>query len=266
MTETSPKLANQCKLCRLLHLNPDLWTEIHDKILKQGESQASVCRWANSKIETINAAFTDEKAKLPELSVQNFSRHFKYHNNMELHKDLKRQRFLLNNRNENQQGFSDEEVDYVKMYTEEYASNALSEYEVMCTMVNTLERKLWEYDAQYKKKDLNSPNRRININEIEGYQKQIESLFKLKLELAKFRNTSLVTGQAVRSAVENTVSQFVETMMIATEESLAILRTELIGSSVPEEVTKLVRNRIADEMKSSVPNIIEKILKDYNIR
>jgi hypothetical protein len=89
---------------------------------------------------------------------------------------------------------------------------------------------------------------------------------KLKIDLTKIRNSSSIAGTAVKSAVEYAVGSFVEVMMSVTEESLSMLQEELPGSSLPLESMKLVRTKIGDAMKASVPSIVEKVQKDFNIK
>ena len=74
----SPKLAAQCKLCKLLQTHPELWTEVHEQVLVQGMSKSQVVRWLNSRIEILNVDLEDEE-KLPTFSDQNFSKHFSQH-------------------------------------------------------------------------------------------------------------------------------------------------------------------------------------------
>ena len=261
------KLGNQCKVCSLLHTHPDLWTEAHDKVLKENFSQTSVCKWLNTRINVINSKIEKEEDKLRQFTIQNLNRHFSKHNDFELQQTLQRQRILSHNsRLSTQQGFSDDEVEHVREYGEELVSSQFQEYASLVKMVSTLESKLWKYDEQLGKKDEKNPNRSVDLDEISGYQKQIESLMKLKMDLSKYRNSSAVTGAAIESSVQHTVSSFVEVMMEITEEAQGILQAELPGSSLPHEISKLIRNKIADTMKAVVPLIVDRVLKDFKIK
>lgn len=262
-----PKMATQCKLCKLVHTHPELWTEIHSKVLKEGYSRASVCTWVNSKLELLNANAKSEDHKLTKFTEQNFSRHFNKHNTFELQQALHRNSVLYQNRRlEAQEGFSDEEVAVAQNFADDFAGYELNEYSSLVRMVATLEQRLWAYDKFIKKKDEDRPHRGVDLDEIGGYQKQIESLMKLKIDLSKLRNSSVIAGAAIETAVETTVASFLEIMMEVTEEAQTILQTELPGSSIPLEVSKLIRNRMADHMKSIVPGLVEQVSKDYKIR
>ena len=262
-----PKMSSQCKLCKLVHSHPELWTEIHSKVLKEGHSRSSVCNWINSRLEVINANTELEEDKLTKFSEQNFSRHFNKHNTFELQQALHRNQILYkNSRLDAQEGFTDQEVEVAQQFADDFAGFELNEYSSLVKMVSTLEHRLWAYDKFIKQKDKDNPSRNVSLDEISGYQKQIEALMKLKIDLSKLRNSSVIAGAAIETSVEYTVSSFLETMMSATEEAQTILQTELPGSSVPLEVSKLIRNKIADQMKSLVPSIIEKVSKDYKIR
>lgn len=259
------KMANQCKVCKLVHFYPQFWIEIHDKVLKENNTRTSVRAWANAKIDLLNAQNEDPQKELPHFTDQNFAKHFTKHINFELQQALIRQRILVqNSRLNSTAGFSENEKAIVEEYGEDLLRSELDEYKAIAKMIGTLEKRLWAYDKRIQ--DRTDKGRVIDIDEIGAYQKQVESLVKLKLELSKLRNSSVVAGMAVEAAVELAVSYFVEAMMQVTEEAQTILSTEMQSSTVPMEVTKLIRGQLADSMKSAVPLVVEQISKDYKIK
>lgn len=260
-----PKLSYQCKICKLVHTHPKLWIEVHDKVLKDDYSMTAVCNWLNAKVEVLNAGIEKEEDKLPEFSLNNFSKHFRKHNNFELQQALHRQRILTHHsRLDEGTGFSEDEKEIAQQYGEDLATHDLNEYIAISRMIATLEKRLWDYDQSLREDTENGM--KPNLLSIQTYQKQVDSLVKLKLELAKLRNSSVVAGAAVQFAVEYAVSTFVESMMAVTEEAQTILSTEMQSSTVPFEVVKMIRERIADNMKGAVPTIVDRVAKDFKIR
>ena len=261
-----PKLAIQCKICKLLKTHKDLWYEIHTKVLKEDYSQVAMCRWLNQQVDSLNSKIENEEDKLPQFSTQNFSHHFKRHITSSMRQELYRQQIMRkDSRLDNQIGFITDEVEFVKEFEEDLVRSQLNDYQSLTQMVHTLENKLYEYDEQFRKKHQEN-KRRVTLPEIEGYQKQVEALMRLKNELAKLRNSSAVAGVAVENAIEMSVSAFVETMMLITEEAQSMLVTEFPGSGLPDEVIKMIRTKIAEDMKAKVPVIVEKIKGDYKIK
>lgn len=263
-----PKLAHQCKLCKLLHTHPDFWTEIHSKVLKEGYSKSSVRKWANEKIEILNANMKEDEERLVKFSDNNFQRHFSKHNDYEMQQTLHRQKILADNsRLRQQQGFSDSEVALVEEFNSTIEDNDIADYVSLSNMIADLEKRFKDYNKYLKERDeQGKQKKKLSIGEIQTYQKSIESFMRLKLDLAKLRNSSAVAGSAIESAVEYTVSCFVEIMMEVTEEAQSILASEIPGSSVPSEVSNLIRGKIADSMKGQVPDIIQRVSQDFNIK
>ena len=259
-----PRMANQCKVCRLVHTHPAFWIDIHDKVLKDNNTRASVVKWANAKIEIMNANEGDSDRHLPLFTEQNFAKHFNKHNTFELQQAIHRQRILVQgSRLVKGEGFSENEKAMVSEYGEDFANHQLDEYLSIAKMVKTLEDRLWAMDEALRKKEQKG---KIGLSDISTYQKRVESLIKMKLELSKLRNSSVVAGAAVQAAVEFSVATFVESMMLVTEEAKSILTSELPSSNIPGEVTKLIRNQLADKMKASIPSIVEKVEKDFKIK
>jgi len=262
------KWSHQCKICKLANSDKDqdLWIEVHDRILKDGYKKASVCRWLNSQIEVRNVD-RDEDEKLSPFSEQNFSLHFKKHIDNYAHQKylLKQKALSHDSKNDQALGLPDEGVTFVQEYLDNLDQD-FTDYGALTKMIAGLEEKLWRYDEYIQERDQKNPNRPPNITEIENFRKQVESLMDLKTKLSTLRKSSSVAGNAVKTAVQYSVGSFMEIMMEATQESLDVLTTELPGSSLPVEAIKLIRNKVAEAMKSLVPGVVSQVYKDYKIR
>jgi len=269
MTITNIKLSNKCKVCKLLHTDPDLWEEIHNKVLRDSFPKKAVMNWLNSQVELRNLDRTEED-QLPLFSEQNFQAHFKKHGDtFVIQKVINQQKALSNGSRLSQGfGFNSAEKGFAKKYADNFANEKddLNDYLKLSKMITSLENQLWKYDTYLKDKDEQNQNRRPNLTEIESYQQQVNALMDLKTKLSKLKNSSTVAGLAVQAAIETSIKKFIELMMEASEESLVVLMDENPESSVPMEAIKFLRLKISENMKSSIPDILEKIKFEYNIK
>ena len=70
----------QCKICNLIKQDKSLWLDIHKKVLEEGISNSIVCKWLNTKVETLNISRKQkEKSLIPIFNGANFTSHFKKH-------------------------------------------------------------------------------------------------------------------------------------------------------------------------------------------
>ena len=258
--------AAQCKLCKLIKTDKDLWIQVHDRILKDKYPRSQACRWLNSQIDIRNVG-RDEKDKLKPFTEQNFSLHFKKHSEDYLNQtyQLTQQALSTGSRINQAVGLTDTEAAEVEQYVEGL-NEGLTEYGSLSRMISSLEKKLLRYDTFLLKKDERNPERAPNIIEIENYRKQVTALMDLKTKLATLRNSSTVAGSAVESSVEYATASFMNIMMDASEEAQNILITEMPGSSVPIEAIKLIRTQIAEKIKGTIPSVIAKVQKDFRIK
>jgi hypothetical protein len=268
MTKPKKKIkwAAQCKLCKLLKTDKDLWREIHNRVIKEEYPKAQVCRWLNSQCDIRNLD-REEKDRIGPFTEQNFSHHFKKHSQDYLNQTymLTKQALSKGSRINKGVGLDEDEMSEVEQYVEDL-NEGLTEYGSLSRMITSLERKLLSYDNYLLKKDQKNPDRAPNLVEIDNYRKQVASLMDLKIKLAALRNSATVAGSAVESSVEYSTASFLNIMMEVSEEAQNILITEMPGSSVPIEAIKLVRTQIAEKIKAIIPSIIAKIQQDFRIK
>ena len=259
------KLKSNCKLCKLLRSNAKLWYEIHDLILEQNVSYHKVCDYVNGKLDIINMEMAEEN-KLTPLNPVNFSKHFRNHisESDKVSFALKKGVEKTEISSKTDIGFSNITQNQADSYLKGKFEESVNDYQKIVTMIDSLEAFLWEYESDLKgRKDA---GRNISRVEIKEYRENVQALMDMKTELSKFRNTSEVAGMAIRSAIELAITAFLDRLISATEETRGILETEMPGSSLPQQVVDLVRQRIGTAMKTSIPEIYEKIVKAYSIR
>jgi hypothetical protein len=265
MSTSTAKFAQPtCKICILLKKDADLYQQIHHAMIVDRTSPTMIARWANQKLEILNASLPENERIAP-LNLQNFGTHFKSHVS-----EPQRVKMLLE-----EKLFADAELRYSGMSKEDSkaidnymltAREELTDYTKLTRMVGTLEDRLWTYDEYLNNKDLNNENMKPNLTEIANYRTQVESLLSLKVQLSKLRNSSAVSGMAVRASVELCIQAFLDKLLLAAEDAKQTILAEMPGSSLPDDVFGGLRNQIGESMKSVIPEIIERVCKDYNIK
>ena len=262
-------LHKNCKLCSLLNDYPELWKETHKKVLEDGLPRAKVCRWLNSKLEIINIDLADVD-KIVDFSGENFSRHFHNHiPNYEQTKIILRDKALGRTRDSDITDFPVASVAVFEEFVETYAEEQ-SDYSSITKMISTLEDHMVAYNTYLVEKSAVTRaqvgKRPIHLSELSEFKSLVESLTDLKLKVAKIRNSSAVSGAAVRRAMKLSVELFLNHMVLATDEAEQSLKEVLPDSTLPTEVIDKARHRMANNIKTSLPGVIEKIYSEYGIK
>ena len=260
------KLNKQCKICGLVEVNAQLWTDIHKKVLEDGMARAAVCRWANTQLDLINLDLPPEE-KLKSFNGENFARHF--HNHIPEYEKMKRvlRDKALGKERDLGAGFSDQSIAVVETFIEDHLEE-YTDYTSITKMIETLEVHLVAYNNYLmdKSKIVKKGNRPLPLSELSEYKGLVESLADLKLKLAKIRNSSVVSGSAVRRTVTLCTESFINQLVMATEEAQRTLQDSFPESNLPSEVVEKARHRIANSIKGSLPELMDKVFKEFNIK
>jgi len=262
-------LHKNCKLCALIEIDAGLWQETHDKILVDNIARSKVCRWLNSKIDLMNIDLPDGE-KLASYNDENFARHF--HNHIPTHLAVKRilaDKALGKERDNETGGFSPVSKALFDNYVEESIEEQ-SDFSSITKMIATLETHMVAYNTYLVEKTALNKNqigkRPIPLSELNEFRSMVEALTDLKLKVAKIRNSSAISGAAVRRAVSISVELFINHLVMALSEAELSLKEGLPGSTLPTEVIEKARNQIATNIKTTLPEILEKIFTEYGIK
>jgi len=258
-----------CKLCKLINIDPKLWQETHRKVLDEGLPRAKVCRWLNSKLEMLNIDLPDDQ-KLSEMSNQNFSRHFSSHiPTYQQTKVTLRDKALGRERESDITDFKPEAVVVYEAFVDEYLEEQ-SDHSSIVKMVKTLETHMVAYNTYLLEKSAMAKSqigkRPVALSELNEFKSLVESLTDLKLKVAKIRNSTAVSGAAVRRAVHISVELFIDHLVLATAEAEQSFKEVMPDSNLPKEVISKARDKIANNVKASLPEIMEKIFSEYGIK
>ena len=258
-----------CKICNLIKEYPQLWKDIHKMVLEDGLARAKVCRWLNSKVEIINVDRTSDE-KLAPFSGENFRRHFKLHiPTYERVKAELRDKALGKERESDTTDFPATSMAVYDTFVEECAHEQ-SDYSSITKMIANLEMHMNLYNTYLTEKSAMQKGqlgkRPIALSELNEFKSLVESLTDLKLKVAKIRNSTAVSGAAVRRAVSISVELFLNHLVTSLAEAEQSLIEVIPDSSLPHEVIDKAMNRIATSVKTSLPEILEKIFTEYGIK
>lgn len=260
---TEAKLNYKCKLCNLIKQDQELWVEVHNKILKDKLSRTVVVKWLNSRIDILNKS-RDKKDKIHSFNNANFSNHFNKHISEVDSMMMKLRDTLTSTTDRGSVSFSEEHKTVANAVLPD-KNKFIEEFTILSEMISFIEDSLNNYNKLMK--DKYKPEIKPNIIELQKIQGMVNNLVVMKQNLVKLRNSNKITELAIRAAVELTVGSFIEHMLSATEEASNMLFQLLPkDSEIPTQMVSIIRSRIGDNMKFSIPVIINQVLKDYNIK
>jgi len=260
------KLIPKCKLCKLFKRDKTLWIELHEKVLKHGITQTATIEWINSQVHIINARREDSSNHLDIFKRANFCNHFRNHfsvmdqvdaflndkdtySNPILHPVLRREQLAL--------GPVGEEV---------------RDFKRTVVMVKAAEDRLLKYEERLHAKELQESEKKledaehISLKEIQLFQKLIKELMNMKKELAVVQNKEAVAGKAVREALEELSRIMLDSLQGALIQQKTELSRVLPGSTIPDDMSKLVKTQIGEALKDEIPFVLISIYKRYTIK
>lgn len=277
-----------CKVCRLFLAKPELWVEVHNRVLREKQTKASVMRWLNEEClaELNKDKLPADKEYFKPFSEQNLRSHFTGSKPAwsiregTLKKTGHAQDYYLVKRLAAKKGkFVDEVEQLSEVYkdnlmndndwkdTDDFVvglSKELMDYQNLSKMIDSLDKVLTTYNEKLQDKIANNAN--ISLTEVEQFQKQVSALFTLQVELTELRNKAPIAGEATKMGIEMTVSAFLSSLMVVVEDAKNNLMAELPNSGMPVEVSNMIMAHMRDAMKKAIPEIIKRVMHEYKIR
>jgi len=272
-SRSNGRWVRECKVCKLYVDHPELWIEIHNRVIKKKQSRRSVIAWANNRVPEFNKDLEpDSPRRIVPFTESNFQAHFvgKTEGTTGHAQDF----YVVKRQMSDGEGnvFSSDvdlalsQDDFLssQKYMAELNSE-LMDYQNLSNMVDSLEYVLSKYNRGLK--DRIQDDKKINLVEIDTFQKQVTALFKLTQDLTDLRNKSTIAGEAVKLSIEMTIAVFLETLMLIMNDTQAMLVDELgIGSHLPKEITDMVLTRQRDTIKAQVEGILKKVMTEFKIK
>lgn len=258
----------QCKLCNLIKQDEELWKEVHHKVIKEKISMTVVVKWLNSKVDIYNKIAGSNGIKIQKFNNANFSKHFGSHVPVidKMMMDIRNS--VTTSVERGSTSFSDEQksaADEVSGMNRNKLNSEMDEYRSISEMVSSIESRIKEYNESVEA-DRGKNGYKPNLRELEKIQRMVSELVSMKHNLIKLKSQSKISDMAIRTAVEMSVSSFLSNIIGITEEVNNILVQVLPKSSVPSEVVNLIRSKVGENMKFAIPEIIDKVIREYNTK
>lgn len=269
-SSTQGKFVGTCKLCKLLKSHPEIWMEIHDRVLKNNESMRSVRIWLNEQIRFLNIDIKNDEDKLTEFHDQNFVNHFTGKNGKGGHcvdrvsATIKLRNSVLDKKNiYGDEHFSAEEYAIADAFFLEMTAEQ-EEYTKLSDHIYSLEGFLSITEKNLKEKM--ERNGKLSLQELDAYQKQILGVMSLRKDLISMRNTAPLTGKAIKETSTMLTTLFLEQLIAVSDDLHQMLTQEFPSSRVPDEAVNMLKDRMASLMKSGISDIIKKVSTTYKIK
>jgi len=251
---TKQKLQNKCKLCNLIHVDRELWTDVHTRILQDGAKRTHVCTWLNKRIDVLNANLKEGQSQVIKFNVSNFTTHFKKHVPSE--KQMKAElRVAVQDAPRANDGFNPDE--------QALASGVMGDAQ------DALTESYKDYPATIAKLEAVLLQDTVTRNEVVAAERRLRvltTLIGIKRSLAEVQRTEQVGGSAVRHALVRVGEEVVGSMTKLAVELRDTLRQQLPGSSLPTEIESLITSRVVEVIKGAYPDILADVYKLYGIK
>lgn len=257
-------LQPRCKICILMRLDPDLWKELHRKVIIERISRARALTWLNQRAEILNITREENNWELlPTFSTNGIVKHFKMHIT-----DFTQVEAYIAAQNM----FSPEaRANPAKMALQASAASEMDDYLRLESLISASVVQLESYE-----KTLSAAARKnqgdgkvppiVNLEEVKIFQKLIREQMAMKKELAVLQAKQAVAGTALRDALERVV----EVVMNAIQDSMVELRSNLhqqyANPEWGEKLARMVAYKIGEPLKASIPSILDEVYKKYKIR
>lgn len=258
-----PKLQTQCKICRLIQVNRDLWTELHTKILKDAMKKSHVCKWLNSRVEVLNANLKPGQAETKMFNVANFSVHFKKH--VPSIKLMKAElRAAIKEAPKANDGFTSEDQEVAEEVMDAEAAALAESYkgypDMLAKMERVIMRDLLTVDG------ITDSGGKLRVGTAERNMRLLQNLIGVKKGLAEVQRTEQVGGSAVRHALVRIGEEVVGAATKMATELRDTLKQQMPGSSLPVEIESMITSRIIETIKGVYPEILAEVYRDYGIK
>lgn len=258
-----PKLQNKCKLCGLIHIDRDLWTEVHDRIINEGAKRIHVCKWLNKRIELLNANLKEGQPESKLFNVSNFTVHFKKHVSNE--KQMKAElRAALKDAPRANDGFTVDEYGVAEVVIKAEQAALAESYKVYPETVSKIETVILQDLASMD--GIIDAHGKLRPSAADSRLRLLQNLIGVKRSLADVQRTEQIGGSAVRHALVRISEEVVSVVNKMAVELKETLKQQLPESSLPDDVEKMIVSRVVKTIKGVYSDILAEVYKLYGIK
>lgn len=253
-----PRFQYKCKICELLKTHQELWVQVHDRIILQGDKKSHVVEWLNQRMEVIAAG---KKEKPIKFNITNFTTHFTKHipdvdkMKIELHAALAE--------NDSNLAFTEEERAIAEAAGTGLDENAEA-FREYPGIIGNLEAAILN-DLQNVGNILDS-NSKLKVAEADRRLRLFTTLITGKQKVFEIQKLESVGGTAVKDAMMNVCHTVIDATQKTATEIREILLQQMPDSTFPSEVHKMIVDRTLETLKTNFAEIYGTILKKYGLK
>jgi len=240
----------RCKLCKFSEVDLPLWVEVHEKVLHEGLSNASVMSWLNGRIDVLNAHKEDEPP-ITKFNEANFSKHFSNHIS-ERDMMLQHVRKLMKQRNERDLNKLPPVVQAAADGTLQDGGPVMSSYAAMLEDIAFLRELLDEFKKAQRKKT--TPISPVDLTKIQSTMATISSMTS---SMTKF----IVTGGLARTAVQYALDAQGRAWLAAVDKGL-----ESVSHKLTQEDQDLFKRSVSDDIKMALRGVHEDLTRKFSFK
>lgn len=258
-----PALQHNCKLCILLKVDAETWQEAHRRVFVDGMPKGVVLDWLNGRIEVMNLKRPKDDQLTPihrSTAANHFTSHVLNIEEANAARSAAQEGFLVGGMRPSARFLRD-------VLEQSVEASDVDDHLRMQDLVIAVERRLKEFDDQLRTKENSGGKKQaLDLKDIATFQKLVGNLMTLKREVSKAQASSKIAGVAVREAVEMLVDSTLSKVDAVTGEIREILEQALPGTSLPTQITGLVRTQIGDSLRIAVPEVVTAVERRYRIK
>ena len=261
-----------CKLCNLIDREPDLWWEVHRRVLADASPYGNVMTWLNAQIEARNQRLKPEH-RIVRFNRMNFHNHFvkfKHVTTIEGAREICSDGFAMHAKGKKgRRQVPDLRLPPVMNSEDELAifMTGATDFQRMKALIAASEARLHAFNNQMTRREIAEGDEYVVVlQDVALFQKLVTELLKLQKEALKVEVSSKVAGAALKDAVGLLVESTMDKVESIAVEIHGILMREMPGSRLPDQVSTLLRSGIGSTMKEAIPQVLETIQQRYGIR
>lgn len=255
-------LQSRCKICSLIQRDKKAYIRIHRQVLGEGLTKKQVRLWLNDHVDVLNADLKEGEEPLAYFNATNFSKHFKSHVSDMKKMEAAVKKAMRPKSEQPETTFTPEEVAIARTTGEPDEDEYISMSQMIKELEDSVKIGLKTFLTN-SKKGMGSPA--LHSQQVEQQQKVIANMLDLKAKLAKVQVTEKVAGEALRLGIQMLVKAMMDQLFKTANEMKVSLRTSFPTGTYPEEMRDSVM-RCSEVIKTTVPEILEVVWKEYGIR
>lgn len=252
-------LAAKCKVCQLIHFDEETFIQLHKYVLEEGMAQNAVLPWLNKQIEVLNARLAPDQQMKP-YNAMNLHTHFKKHvpESDVMAAEIKKK--IMDKTERRNTSFSTREQ-LIADSVADVPSEDLDDFIQLEAVVRSAGGYLKDFDENLK-----SGKEKMSAQKIEAYNKMAGEYVRMAKDVIGLRSSDRIAGAALQYALKQIVNEVSVQLNDAVTEAVSMLEKEMPKSNLPAEVGKMIMGQVGKALQQAIPEIRDRVKKEYKIK